>query len=278
MSTTEETMPSTDEMNRLEAGAQPASSFAESNAEMMPTWVVALRLLRVAGHLVVGLSILAFLGYWIRNDLPWQRRIVLWWHRKCLKILNVEVEVVGGQPLGQGSLVVSNHISWLDIPVLGSQIPVNFLAKSEVRKWPVIGWLAQTAGTHFIQRRSGRSAEVAQQLAQHFQRGDNILVFPEGTSTDGRSVRRFHPNLFEAAIAAEAHVQPFAITYLKENQAHRFVPFIDDDEFHTHLWQFLKVKKTLVRLTVVDAISHHDHCKASLSRCTREGIIAARKV
>jgi 1-acyl-sn-glycerol-3-phosphate acyltransferase len=96
-------------------------------------------------------------------------------------------------------LWVSNHVSWTDIPLLGALQPLSFLSKAEVRDWPVAGWLAHKGGTQFIRRGAGDSSQVGQQLTRHLQQGHHLLIFPEGTTTDGLALRTFHGRLLSSA-------------------------------------------------------------------------------
>ncbi|MBF3247173.1 1-acyl-sn-glycerol-3-phosphate acyltransferase, partial [Pseudomonas aeruginosa] len=108
--------------------------------------------------------------------------------------LPFEVRVSGEAPR-QPMLWVANHVSWTDIPLLGALAPLTFLSKAEVRAWPLAGWLAEKAGTLFIRRGSGDSRLINQRLAEQLHRGRNLLIFPEGTTTNGESLRTFHGRL-----------------------------------------------------------------------------------
>jgi 1-acyl-sn-glycerol-3-phosphate acyltransferase len=122
--------------------------------------------------------------------------------------------VIGAEKLlSSPHLLASNHISWLDIHVINAFKPVRFVAKSEVRGWPVFGWMAQQLGTVFIRRDSARHArQVVDQMAQVL-KVESVCIFPEGTSTSGESVLPFKPNLFESAILAHVPVLPVVIAY-----------------------------------------------------------------
>lgn len=111
-------------------------------------------------------------------------------------------------------MLVANHVSWLDIQLIHSVWQVRFVAKSEVRRWPVIGWLSARTGTLFIERGSGRhAARINQAIHAAFVEGDAIGVFPEGTTTEGDQVGRFHGSLLQPAVDEEALVQPVALRY-----------------------------------------------------------------
>ncbi|MEP1214618.1 MAG: lysophospholipid acyltransferase family protein [Marinobacter sp.] len=137
-------------------------------------------------------------------------------------------------------LYVSNHISWSDIPVLGSMVPLRFLSKAEVGRWPVIGWLAKQAGTLFILRGSGKAGQARREMATTLMSGQSVLVFPEGTTTSGVTVLPFHSRLLQAAADAGVEIQPISIGYLRNGHPDHLAPFIGDDEFHHHLVRMLR--------------------------------------
>ena len=116
--------------------------------------------------------------------MPLRQRLTRWFLARLGGALPFRVRVEGELPT-QPMLWVANHVSWTDIPLLGALQPLSFLSKAEVRAWPVAGWLAHKAGTLFIRRGSGDSSQVGQQLTRHLQQGRNLLIFPEGTTTDG---------------------------------------------------------------------------------------------
>lgn len=127
------------------------------------------------------------------------------------------VKIVEVEPVPKThALWVSNHISWMDIPVIGSVSPAFFLSKAEVVKMPVFGPLAKVAGTLFIQRGSGDAGSVASQMAEFLQKGYSVVFFPEGTTTDGTKVKRVHGRLLQASIDTNIPIQPIVICYLNE--------------------------------------------------------------
>ena len=122
------------------------------------------------------------------------------WYRRVLACLNIRVSVTG-QPAEAPCLVVCNHISWLDILVLGSAVPVAFLSKAEVAQWPLISRLSRAGGTLFIQRGGeGAARRSIEGIRKAFKRQQSVAVFPEGTTGKGHTVLPFHPRLFAAAI------------------------------------------------------------------------------
>jgi 1-acyl-sn-glycerol-3-phosphate acyltransferase len=151
---------------------------------------------------------------------PWittehKKKILSKWCGGMLDILGVKLEVVGRDiDYSGGVLFAANHISWLDILVIMAWHPMRFVAKKEVRGWPVFGWFAMQINTLFIDRQlKGDSKNVSKQMAQALKNGDHVCIFPEGTSTSGDSVLEFKPNLFQSAIDADVACQPISITY-----------------------------------------------------------------
>jgi 1-acyl-sn-glycerol-3-phosphate acyltransferase len=146
-------------------------------------------------------------------------------HRLFLRMFGVRVEVRGALARGAPVLVLSNHVSWLDIAVIGSLAPLSFVAKSEVAGWPVISWFAKLQRTVFIDRaRRAHTAHVNEAVGRRLAAGDVIVLFPEGTSSDGNRVLPFRASLVGAARAALADpalgrilLQPLAITYTRRN-------------------------------------------------------------
>lgn len=178
--------------------------------------ILAARLLRVGLHIVSGLVqcalLFAFLPQARRN-----RRIQRW-SSQLLAIFRIALQVQGqGQGQGQRGIsaaLVSNHISWIDVFVLNAVQPCRFVAKSEVKSWPVIGTLASRAGTLYVARgaRFGLRASNAA-IAAHLAAGETIAFFPEGTSSPQGALLPFHANLFAGVVQAGAAVLPAALSY-----------------------------------------------------------------
>ena len=175
------------------------------------TW----RLFRLITHLIKGL----LLSYTKLRDIPErsltkkQHEIVRTWLHQAAEIIGVDIQV-RGTPAKKPVFVVANHISWLDILIIASVLPVSFLSKEEVRDWPVIGTLAAKAGTLFIHRGSRDGAAQATKLMQtKLAAGHSVASFPEAKTTDGTAVHAFHPRLFAAAIETGVPIQPVALRY-----------------------------------------------------------------
>ncbi|AOY88557.1 1-acyl-sn-glycerol-3-phosphate acyltransferase [Marinobacter salinus] len=166
---------------------------------------------------------------------PWARACFRW----ACRCLGLDIHVHGAPP-EHNVLYASNHISWSDIPILGSLTPIRFLSKAEVGQWPVIGWLAQQAGTLFIKRGGGQARRIRKDISEKLKGGESVLVFPEGTTSAGLTVLPFHGLLLGAAADSGLPVQPITISYRRNGCPDHLSPFIRNDEFHTHLIAMLK--------------------------------------
>jgi 1-acyl-sn-glycerol-3-phosphate acyltransferase len=137
------------------------------------------------------------------------------WSLRMLQLCGMRLVVHNdGARLDEGVLVVANHISWIDIYVINAWRPTPFVSKAEIRKWPVVGWLAQQLGTVFIQREKRSDAKrIMHELANRLNAGELMCVFPEGTTSDGVQLMPFHANMFQAAVSASRPVQPVCMMY-----------------------------------------------------------------
>ncbi len=215
------------------------------------TPLLALRLALVLAHMVFGF-VLAFLIGLFFFDARWQQPVITWWLRRLTGILNLHI-TVHGEPVDASALWISNHVSWMDIPVLGGVRRLNFLSKAEVARWPLIGHLARAGGTLFIQRGSGDAARVSTQMVTALAEGKRVLFFPEGTTTDGHTIKRFFSKLFVAATESQCLVQPVLICYRDGDGLHPIAPFIGDDEMGAHLLHILKDGRIEVELKFLAA-------------------------
>lgn len=138
------------------------------------------------------------------------------WARTMLRVLGIGLEVQGTPPASGPMLLVANHISWLDILVMHGARHCRFVAKSDIRGWPLIGTLATGGGTLYIERALRRDAvRVVHQMVHSLQAGEVLAVFPEGTTSRGEDVLPFHSNLIEAAVASGAPIQPVALQFVE---------------------------------------------------------------
>lgn len=183
---------------------------------------------------------------------------------------NIEVTVHGEMPRSQ-ALWVSNHISWMDIPVVGSKAWVFFLAKAEMEHWPIMGFLAKGGGTLFIKRGSGDGNAVKDQMAAILKRHIPVLFFPEATTTDGRSVKKLYGKLLGSALETGTPIQPIVLCYVDDNgQLDMQAPFIDDDSLDEHIGIIIRRDKINAHLMPLEAISPQGHNLESLTQLLHE--------
>lgn len=185
------------------------------------------RYARITFHLVRG-GLTVLLCYPFLSRLT-HERLRERWSQRFLRILGVRLELRGA-PIAPGTLLVANHISWLDILVLNAFTPARFVSKAEVRTWPLIGWLAARNGTVFLRRGSrGHARLVNAEIAGLLRAGQIVAVFPEGTTTDGSHVQHFHAALLQPAIDAGCPVQALALRYLDQQGRYTRAAAYDGD-------------------------------------------------
>ena len=190
------------------------------------------RLGRAVLHALRGLATIVFV--FPRRGEQQRNAHVQAWALRMLALLGIRLELHGEPPATGPVLLVANHISWLDILVMHAARHCRFVAKAEVRHWPLIGTLASGGGTLYIERESRRDAmRVVHHMAESLKRGEIVAVFPEGTTSDGRELLPFHGNLIQAAISADAPAQPVALCFLDSaTRETSFSPcYIGDDSF-----------------------------------------------
>ena len=196
-----------------------------------------------------------------------------WWYGRLCRILRLRLVVEGR--LAPGVLLVANHVSWLDIPVLGALGDLCFLSKAEIRAWPLIGWMAEVLGTLFITRGANQAREMAGQIADRARYGQVVVIFPEATTSDGSRLRPFHPRLFAAAQDSGAALQPVALRYGKPDLLDRIAPFIDDDQPWPHLWRVLHHPGIRVEVRLLPPIASQGLDRKAMARACREAIGAS---
>lgn len=182
-----------------------------------------------------------------------------WYHRQLARLLGIKISIVGALPKTGGALLVANHVSWLDIVVLSAMAPVQFVAKREVGRWPLFGSLARLQGSVFVDRTTRHSTGGERdQIAQHLQKGATLVLFPEGTSGDGRSVRGFRSSYF--AVDKNVAIVPVVLAFhrcyglpLTRRLRPRFAWYGDMD-LAPHLWAALAAGPIEVKVVLGDAL------------------------
>jgi lyso-ornithine lipid O-acyltransferase len=219
---------------------------------------VTLAVLRFTGFFImIALMVPVHLFYSVLRPKDFYR-LPLLFHRNLLKLIGFDVRTHGGVASAAPVFFVANHVSYLDIPVLGAFIPASFVAKAEVAGWPLFGFLAKLQGTVFIERRSARAGQQRDQLTSHLAEGRNLIIFPEGTSSDGQMVLPFKSSLFGAIETAaediDILVQPVSVACtaldglpLTQN-LRPFYAWYGDMTLLPHLWQAFKCDRFTIDL------------------------------
>lgn len=232
------------------------------------------------GHVLVGFVIVHAMFRALRlvggdHDQRRQRGLVRWWNRRVLHILNVRLEIEGRVAHG-AVLYTANHISWLDIPCLRAVVDAAFVSKDDVLRWPLIGAMAEQAGTIFFKRgASNATNEAADRMTWSLARHQPVIVFPEGTTSEGRTVQHFHARLYQAAIRTQVSVQAVAISYPHREGTNRRVPFVGEDTLVGHLWRLLEEDRIEARLVFCAPLMANTRERRALAAHTRMQILEA---
>jgi 1-acyl-sn-glycerol-3-phosphate acyltransferase len=190
------------------------------------------------------------------------------WLRRFGAIVNLHI-VKNGELPEHRAILVSNHISWLDIIVIGQYLPAYFVAKSDISSWPVIGYLARQGGTIFIRRGDKQHIRAtAEKMVWLLKQNSNIIAFPEGTTTKGDEVLNFHSSLFQPALLTRSTIQPVALQY--QGIAKEHAPFVGDDGFVPHLIKMLTLDKIEVQLSFLPVINNSGKNRHAVSVETRD--------
>lgn len=201
----------------------------------------AVRIVRAIGHGVRGLWLIRFrFPQFSRAE---REACIEWWAGRMLSIFNIALLVEGERPAAGPLMIVSNHTSWLDILAIEAARCSRFIAKSEIRRWPLIGIVSAGAGTLFIERASRRDAlRTVHRTAEALADGDIVAVFPEGTTGDGAVLLPFHANLLQAAIAADAAALPVGIHMVTASTGQRssVAAYVAQDTLMGSLWRTLR--------------------------------------
>lgn len=236
---------------------------------MMP-----LHLARVLLHLLRGLATAGLLFPLVGAKR--RERLIRNWSRDLLAICGVRVSLRGAMP-DTPALIVCNHVSWMDIFAINAFRPCRFVAKSDIRDWPVLGWLCERAGTIFIAR--GRQRDVRrifQGLVASIHAGERVAFFPEGTTSAQGTVLPFHANLFEAAIDAGVPVQPYALQYRdRAGRLHPAANFIGETTFVQSMLTILRHRDLRAELIVLPEIGSDGAHRRELAAAARESIATA---
>jgi 1-acyl-sn-glycerol-3-phosphate acyltransferase len=245
------------------------------------------RLLAYAGLTLalMPVQLLAVVCRW-----PLRKRLPRWYHRRTCRLLGIEIECHGQPSRHHPTLYVANHVSYFDIEVLGSLLRASFVAKAEVASWPFFAWLARLQETVFVERQGHRTATHRDEMSRRLEAGDDLILFPEGTSGDGNRVLVFKSALFSVA-ERRPHdepltVQPVSIAYTRLDglplgrYLRPFFAWYGDMELGSHLWHAIGLGRVTVVVEFHEPVTLEqfgsrktlsDHCYEVVSR----GVVAA---
>ena len=202
--------------------------------------------------LVAALSLLFTFGIWrkVKTGTFWAKI----WSYGAAQLAGIKIKIHGNIPKDKGFLVVANHLGYLDIPALGSILPLRFAPKAEIRKWPFFGWLTALGAPVWIDRKNPRmSAQYATAFKETLEHGISMLVFPEGTSTDGKhGLLPFKSTAFAAALECQSPILPILLFYRgcdggdgTESAWH------DETPFAKHVWKVLGSAGTKIDIYIL---------------------------
>lgn len=241
----------------------------------MNSLTAAWRLLRATVH-VLGGVLTVLLRFGSLNEQAKQQRVQAW-SLRLLERLGVAL-AVQGRPKPGAKLVVSNHISWLDVAAVHAVMPeARFVSKADVKHWPVLGAMVAGAGTLFIEREKKRDAlRVVHQMADALKAGDTVAVFPEGTTADGHALLPFHANLLQAAIATDTPIQAVALRFSDAlGPVSKAAEFVGETTLLQSIWRIASARGLVANVAVLppQGTAHAD--RRALSDKLRQEIAQA---
>lgn len=237
------------------------------------------RYTRLIVRVVLGVLTVAVLFPFYDRLRRW--RAVQSWSHAIVRSAGLEVTISGEvPPAGTRVLGVANHISWLDVQVLHSVWHVRFVAKAEVRRWPVIGWLSDRTGTLFIERANRRhAAHINQSIHQALADGDAVAVFPEGRTTRGNELLRFHASLLQPAVVEEVAVVPVAIRYTdEEGNLELAAAYVDDMSLLQSVAAIVDTPRMRAHVQFLPPIASNGRTRRELAQLSHASIAAALRL
>ncbi len=236
----------------------------------MRALIGAWRLLRAVLHVLHGMAVMT--GFPRLSAAQRQARIQ-WWAAGLLRAAGLQLQVSGVAPRPGATLVVANHISWLDIAAIHAAAPqVRFVSKADVLQWPLLGWLIRGAGTLFIERERKRDAvRVVHAMAEALRAGDAVAVFPEGTTGAGPEPLPFHANLLQAAVSTGTPVQPVVLRF--SDAAGRFsknVEFLGETSLLQSLWRVVTAQGLTAHVELLPPVGSEHADRRALAEHLRQ--------
>ena len=214
-----------------------------------------IKIILILNHLIVGTCWSLYILY---IDNKSKKILIEWWSLRLLKIFNVKLVVNNNLKKilsNKNYLIVSNHISWLDIFVINSAYPVTFVAKHSISKWPILNWLVKASETIFIDRKKiTKIKETSKEIEDYLESKGSICIFPEGTSTDGSRLLDFKSNLLQTAINKDIEILPVAIQYLHDNKFCSAPAYYNDLSLFDSIINLIKLDNIVAKLTILPEI------------------------
>lgn len=237
-----------------------------------------LRLLRLVGKMLIGLVI--SVTKFRRVDQAGRHAIVRRWSRELLTIAGIEIRTTGfPETATKAVTLIANHVSWADIFALNSQRACHFIAKSELRDWPLAGKLLDNVGTIFINRSDRKETHrLGGVVRALMDAGETVAVFPEGTTSPGHDVLKFHASLLEPVVAAQGEVWVIAISYFSNGSRTQAASYVGDMNLLQSLQQIHRAQPVVVELSFLKSIDCAGRTRrdvaAEAEALVREAIVA----
>jgi 1-acyl-sn-glycerol-3-phosphate acyltransferase len=201
-------------------------------------------------------------------------RVVRGWQGGLLRVFGLHVRRYG-TPLPGGVLFIANHVSWMDITLFHSQLWAGFVSKAEVARWPLVGFLATLGGTIYHHRGSQDSLHgVMHQMVERLREGRPVAVFPEGRTTDGRTLGVFHARIFQPAVLAEVPAQPVALRYGVGGEAQTVVAFREGETFLGNFLRLLAEPGRVAEVHFLEPVASSEDGRRRMAEACRERIAA----
>ena len=235
----------------------------------MRSLLAAWRLLRAALHVLHGMAVMTRFP---ALDEAGRHERIRWWSAGLVRAMGLTLQV-SGTPRPGATLLVANHVSWLDIAAIHAAAPhARFVSKSDVLRWPLLGWLIRNAGTLFIERERKRDAvRVVHTMAASLQAGQTVAVFPEGTTGLGPDLLPFHANLLQAAVATGTPVQPVALRFYSDRESYSSeVTFVGETTLLQSIWRIASARRLGVQVQLLPPVATQHADRRRLAEQLRE--------
>lgn len=224
----------------------------------------------MAAHTLVGVFVVSLI--FPLGTKHFKLGLIKWWCKHLLDIFNVSVISLGDQPpsykTASNNMIIANHISWIDIHAINSILPLTFIAKSDIKSWPIFGYLASKGNVLFIERgKRHHATRIVDITTRHLKTGDNLCLFPEGTTTDGTEIMPFKGSVIQSAIEAQSTIWPVAIRYPHpDGGINTAVAYAGDTTMAQSIQQLLLQKSPVIELHFLAPISTVEIADQNISR------------